>query len=53
MKIWKNIDLIGPSELYKDLLEIFLDVCYKISALKEKMGTKYSFDNLAPDYYDC
>lgn len=40
MKIWKNVDLIGPSELYKDLLENFLDVCYKISALKVKMGTK-------------
>lgn len=49
----KNNDFIGLSELCKDLLEIFLDQYYKISALKEKMSTKYSFDNLAPDYYDC
>lgn len=48
MKIWKNIDLIGTSELYKDLLDLFLDVYYKVSALKEKVG-----NNLAPDYYDC
>lgn len=49
----KNNAFIGLSELCKDLLEIFLDQYYKISALKEKMSTKYSFDNLAPDYYDC
>ena len=36
------------SELYNDLLEIYLDRYNKISANKqERLGKKYSFSNLA------
>ena len=41
------------SELYNDLLEIYLDRYNKISANKqERLGKKYSFSNLALHDYD-
>ena len=45
--------LEAASKLYNDLLETYLDNYNKVSANKrEKLGNKYSFDNLALAGYD-
>ena len=49
----QNIVLNTASELRKNLLEIYLDECNKISANKKEMlNNEYSFDNLALDDYE-
>ena len=49
----KNIVLNAAFELYSDLLVIYLEKYYKLSAnKKKKFSAEDSFDNLALDDYD-